>query len=429
MTPRLALVSLVFICFFQRQSEVLRVLASMSREDEMTLGDMVDVTLKNNPALMGRQAALRQSHFNNLKTQHNQFPTLSLSSSVSDDGAYGDSSQSSSLSMNLSQTLYQGGSLKAQRNASRQQYTITELSLVSTLQDTLKSLNQTYYDFLLSQAKVKEESEAIERLQQHANNVAKFYGTGRVWKNDVLQAGVKVARGKKELFSAQKKSDLFKARLNQLMGRAIDAPLSVKGSLTRRPHALPSKEEIATALKEHPQFLSSKSSIEKSIWAVRQSEASLWPSLSLSGSASRSDELGPGPHRHESSYTLSLSGRLTLFDFGQRQMDIASRKFSLETTRLGHRELLLKLRLDIQDAMLSVQEASLQMEVLEKALEHAEEAFRINVIRYQEQMGDGNDVLMAQESLKDTRLDELTAISDYEKAIVNLKHALGQLNP
>lgn len=429
MLPRLAVLSLVFSCFSQLQSGTLTVLASRSDEDVMTLKDMVEVTLKNNPALLGRQAALRQSHFNNLKTQHNQFPTLSLSSSVSDGGAYSDSSQSSSVSMNLSQTLYQGGSLKAQRNVSRQQYTIAELSLVSTRQSTLRSLKQTYVDFLLSQATVKEESDAIERLHQHANNVSKFYGTGRVWKNDVLQAGVNVARGKKQLFSAQKKSDLFKARLNQLMGRAIDTPLSVQGSLTRRSHRLPSKVEIASALKEHPQFLSSKSSIEKSIWAVRQSEASLWPSLSLSSSASRSDELGPDPHRHESSYTLSLSGRLTLFDFGQRQMDIASQRFSLEVTRLSHRELLLRLRLEIQDAVLAVQEASLQMEVLDKALEHAQEAFRINVIRYQEQMGDGNDVLMAQESLKDTKLDLLGAVSAHHKAIVNLEHAMGQLKP
>ena len=52
----------------------------------MSLKDMVEETLKNNPALMRRHAGLRQSHFNDLKNQYNHFPTISLSSSLSDGG-------------------------------------------------------------------------------------------------------------------------------------------------------------------------------------------------------------------------------------------------------------------------------------------------------------------------------------------------------
>ena len=65
------------------------------------------------------------------------------------------------------------------------------------------------------------------------------------------------------------------------------------------------------------------------------------------------------------------------------------------------------------------------MRVLRKSLEHAQENYRVNTVRYQEQLGTANDLLNAQALLTDTRKDWISALASYERAVVSLEYALG----
>ena len=65
------------------------------------------------------------------------------------------------------------------------------------------------------------------------------------------------------------------------------------------------------------------------------------------------------------------------------------------------------------------------MEVLQQALENAKENYRVNQVRYQEQLGSANDLLSAQDMLSSSRKDWLSALAQLSKARYSLQYELG----
>jgi outer membrane protein len=63
--------------------------------------------------------------------------------------------------------------------------------------------------------------------------------------------------------------------------------------------------------------------------------------------------------------------------------------------------------------------------VAEKAIEQAEENFRINRERYKEQVATSTDVIDAQTLLTKTKSDYYNALSDYNIALGTLERAMG----
>jgi outer membrane protein len=79
----------------------------------------------------------------------------------------------------------------------------------------------------------------------------------------------------------------------------------------------------------------------------------------------------------------------------------------------------------VKNAFLLLQEAERQLEVTKKAIEQAEENFRINTERYREQVGTSTEVIDAQTLLTKTRADHFNALGDLNINQARLDRAMG----
>ncbi len=79
----------------------------------------------------------------------------------------------------------------------------------------------------------------------------------------------------------------------------------------------------------------------------------------------------------------------------------------------------------MKNAFLLLHEAEKQIQVATKAIEQAEENFRINTERYREQVGTATDVIDAQTLLTKARSDRHNALGDFSISRARLERAMG----
>ena len=79
----------------------------------------------------------------------------------------------------------------------------------------------------------------------------------------------------------------------------------------------------------------------------------------------------------------------------------------------------------MKNAFLLLHEAEKQVQVTKKAIEQAEENFRINTERYREQVGTSTDVIDAQTLLTKARADHFNALGDLNINQARLERAMG----
>jgi outer membrane protein len=84
-----------------------------------------------------------------------------------------------------------------------------------------------------------------------------------------------------------------------------------------------------------------------------------------------------------------------------------------------------QIALEVKNAYLLLREAEKQVQASKKAIEQAEENFRINTERYREQVGRSTDVIDAQTLLTKARSDHDNALGDFNISQARLERATG----
>jgi outer membrane protein TolC len=90
-------------------------------------------------------------------------------------------------------------------------------------------------------------------------------------------------------------------------------------------------------------------------------------------------------------------------------------------------DLLDNIILQVREAYLDIKEFEYNITVTEKAIEQAEEDFRINQSRYQAQLSTSTDVLDAQTRLTIARINYYNALYNYKISLMRLSWATGTL--
>lgn len=413
------------------------VIASAANAQSYTLESLVDTTLVRNPAIRIAEEGVVQKQLALEKEVISHNPaSVTWSGSASEtvpDLLGGTTTASSrpvgagSTTLTLSKTLYQykGGSLSASERKAQHNLTKAELALERKRQLLRKQVQHAYFDLLKAKADQQEDQAVLERLHEHARISEIFYEQGTVWKNDVLQSAVKIAQGEKKLIASRNSVKKAEATLNQLMDRRIQDPLEVVGELGY-PRLTWGWEEIEQQLEQrmHPDLQMAILDQEIASVDVAIKKAAQSPELSLTSSYTQDYDFTNGKPSSED-LALSLSLSWDLWDSGSTGKDLATSRSAHVKSGIQLHEKEQAIQLAVRNSWYSLQEAEDQVEVLQQALENAKENYRVNQVRYQEQLGSANDLLSAQDMLSSSRKDWLSALAQFNKARYSMQYELG----
>lgn len=335
-------------------------------------------------------------------------------------------------SLSVTQPVFAGGKILRNYEINDLASQIARTEEGTTVQNIDQEVKEAYFDILKAERMLAVALQSVEQLKSHRDTAQSFYDVGIIPKNDLLYAEVQLASGQQNLVKAENAVAVAKARFNAVLRRPVIASVEVEDILAYRPMGRSLEECLEMALENRPEILSRTLGIKQAEKGVSLAKGDYYPSVNLVGNYSRAGDtpsVSGSPYEEKESWYVAAVASWNFWEWGRTKYNVDVSKSRLVQAQDSMVNLKDLIALDVKNTYLYVHEAEKHIFVAEKAIEQAEENFRINRERYKEQVATSTDVIDAETLLTQTKSDYSNALSDYNIAIARLERSIGIVYP
>jgi outer membrane protein TolC len=282
------------------------------------------------------------------------------------------------------------------------------------------AVKQSYYGLLLANRLVVVNAQAVDRADLNLRSAKGFFEVGTRPRFDVTRAEVDVANARVSLIRAQNAVSLSRIALNTGMGIAINAPTRIVDTLAYEPFMVDRDSLVAEALRRRAEYRQAKYQVDAAEATLRQNFRNFFPDVIASGTygAARADM------NEIYSYGVQLSW--SIFDGGNKVARYKEAKALLESTKANVRDTELTIWQQVEQAYVNLISAEEQIGAAQKAVESAQENFRLSQGRFDAGVGTIIELTDAQLALTQAQSTQAQALTDYRLAIAQLERNLGR---
>ncbi|MDR3332140.1 MAG: TolC family protein, partial [Synergistaceae bacterium] len=253
--------------------------------------------------------------------------------------AWNDASQGASrnvynASLNLSQTIFAGGSLVANKRAADLELSAVKAEGVRTYQGVLNSARSNYYDCLRAYARMHVAEESLNLSKEHLKQAEALYKAGMVPRGDVLRVKTSVSQGDLDRIDAENDLNVSWTALERAAGMNISMgdvlePLSGDAISELTPPEFDlSGDIVQRALSQRPEIKAYEFYSERAKQLVKSASGQRLPNIVLSGQLGITDDsFWP---TDEDTWRVQIQLQWTLFDSGEISAQVKKAKASAQ---------------------------------------------------------------------------------------------------
>jgi outer membrane protein TolC len=236
----------------------------------------------------------------------------------------------------------------------------------------------------------------------------------------VTRAEVDVANARVSLIRAQNAVSLSRISLNTVMGIAVNTPTRVMDILAYEPFPVDRDTLVAEALRRRAEYRQAKYQLDAAEAIVRQNFRNFFPDIVASGTygAARADM--------NEIYSYGVQLNWSIFDGGNKIARYKEAKALLDSSRANVRDTELTIWQQVEQAYVNLISAEEQIGAAQKAVESAQENFRLSQGRFDAGVGTIIELTDAQLALTQAQSTQAQALTDYRLAIAQLERNLGR---
>lgn len=402
----------------------------------LTLDDCVKAALANNPKLqqMAGNVALNKAKagisksgylpqvsttggYTHYDTSKIAFESLSI---AGPDKRYNVLSENTGVS----QLIWDFGKTLNQIRAANETLSAAQYEFLETQEETILNAERAYFSVMRAQLLLEAAKDKLEMTKVHLGRAEGFCEVGFQQPYDVTKAELSVANANLDLVTANKDFELAKASLNSVMGNSGGTGYNVAEIKEFKPV----EADIEAALK---QAAANRVELQKMQARARAAQADLeakkkgnWPAVSIGGDHKVSDTDTPGVGNVRS-WDVGAQVSWPWFDGFKTKSEIEAAQASLKMAQLGIQDETLSIGLEVQKAVLSLDEAEERVTATQKLLQQATENLEISQARYEEGLSSIIDVSDAETSLVSARQDHASSIADYLTSYADYQKSIG----
>ncbi len=326
----------------------------------------------------------------------------------------------------FSQILFDFGKTFAATDVARAQAEASRLDAEIQKDQVVLAVKEAYFNLLLAKRLVTVNLAALERAELNLKSARGFFQVGTRPKSDVTRAEVDVANARVNLIRARNAVSLARVALNTAMGTPIDAPTEVKDILGYQSYPLEPSQLLSEALQQRAEYRRVNTLVGSADAAIRRAFRDFFPDVTGSGSYGGIARNPSGPTDLRNVWELGLKLDWSIFDGGDRIARYQEAKKNVEAARARVKALELSIWQEAVQAHLSLQEAGERIGAAQKAVESAQENFRLAQGRFDAGVGTILELTDAQVALTQAQATEAQALADYRVAIARVERALGR---
>ncbi len=332
--------------------------------------------------------------------------------------------------LQATQPVFAGGGILANYQINRIESEVSRLDRATTVQDTVQDVTVSYFNILKARKISTVAAQSLEQLEAHRNVAQNFFRVGLIPKNDLLTAEVQAANGRQALLRAQNEVELAKSRFNTILRRGINAPVEVEDILEYKPFRRDLVDCQKTAEAGRPEVRAYNLKLEQAGKQVNLARSEYFPTVSLVGNYSKygdNPELAGSRFQDQENWYVMGVLNWTFWEWGKTRYRVDAGQSRRNQVRDALINLQDRVALEVKDAFLYLKEAEQRIFVAQKAIDQADENFRIMRERFNEHIASSTDVIDAQTLLTRTKSDYFNSLSDYNIAAARLERSMGTI--
>ncbi len=412
--------------------------ADFSRE--LTLAELVDVALKNNPASTrawndARMASEQVTHARGyfmpeikaVASGSKQKTSANPETYDSDYTKYGPGLQVNYLIINF------GGGRRAAVEQALQTVYAADFAFNRSVQEILLSVETAYFGLLSAKAGIEAADASVKDAEKTLEVAVERLKNGVGTELDTLQAR---AGYDQSLYSKASAEGLYKIARG-FLAQAVGVPADTEIRLMLPENDVPGVIEKADitklvddAMLRRPDIAALRATLAAKQAAVRVARAAYWPSLYLNGSVNQNyfdSEIEDRFQDDDFSYNGVLSLQWTLFDGLQNISEKNMAMADMESTKAQLRQAELAASADVWTRYHNYETAMQKYRFSTAYLESASAAHDLAMDSYKAQLISIIDLLNAETQLAQARVQSVAARQEVFTALANLAYSTGLL--
>ncbi|VEN73344.1 conserved exported hypothetical protein [Candidatus Desulfarcum epimagneticum] len=288
---------------------------------------------------------------------------------------------------------------------------------------------ESFFSVLKAEKIVEIAKEAVALIDAHRDSAQNFYDVGMTPLNDLLKAQVELANARLDLVIAENALEMARADFNVILRRPIDSAVSILDTLDHDPFGKTLGECLEAAEKNRMEIKLAGLDAEMARKSLDVERAGFLPAVSLVGTYRQfGDDWNTNGGRGASDpsmWDVAVTASWPVWEWGKTHFRAKEKRHLFLAAQKQKISVLDSVRLEVRQAYLKTMEAEKTIAAVEKAIEQAQENFRISRERYREQMATSTDVLDARTLLSTTLTNYHSALYDFNIARAALEKAMG----
>jgi outer membrane protein len=405
------------------------------RIQRLTLAEVVDIGLRNNPATRLSWATARAAAAAYGSERGAYFPTIDgevLGTRLKTVASQGRSAVTQSVlspSVSISYLLFDFGGRSGNVGASRHDLIAANFSHNATLQGVVLQIQRAYFEYVANRALLEAQRTTEREAKTNLAAAEERNRVGVATIADVLQA--RTAASQAELAAESTAGNLQTARGALALSLGLPANLSydIDTTAAKVPVALLADSVdalITRAIEARPDLAAAQAAFQASRSQILVARANRLPSLVLNGTGGRTytTTLPQGGNN----YTVSLGLRIPLFAgfsriYDQQQAVALSDAAAARADALGQQVVF-----EVFSSYHALQTAARRVQTSEDLIASAEQSNEVALGRYRAGVGSVLDLLSAQSALADARAQQVLARLEWNTSLAQLAHDSGVLD-
>ncbi len=406
----------------------------LENRDSWTLENIIDLTLRNNPATRATWAAARASAAALASERGAYFPQLMgtanytrQKSSFSQQLSVEQSTYGPSLALHF--ILFDFGKRWADVEEARQNLYRANWTHNATIQNVVLEVERTYYEYLYTKAARDADSADVKEAGANLDAAEERHKAGLATVADVLQARSDYAQKKLALQTVEGQIQTIRGSLATAMG----LPPNIDYDIGLLPVELPVAEvsltvdELIRVAEQHrPDLSAARAGILSAKAHTRSVQADGRPSISLDGSVSR--RFYNSHDDYSNLYSEGVFLNWPFFTGFSHENDVLEARMKADLAQQDYEALKSQVDLDVWTSYYDLKTAGERITTAAEFLASADESQNVALERYRAGVGSILELLSAQTALENARAQDLQARTDWFLAIAQLAYATGRLD-
>lgn len=403
----------------------------------LSLSDAVDLALCNNPQVRAAWANIKVEAGAVGEARAAYLPTLSSAMSKIHDRTVvpGYDADSSSINSNtvygaLTWRIFDFGARSANRKMAESLLRAALANHEATLQKTLTSVVQSYFDALTARAASTAKKVNEEMAQSTFSSAQRREERGVITQSDTLQAATALA-----------KATLEKNRANGVFQKTLSVLVYSLGISSSTVLLLPEdiNEDHTEAIAElrqllddtqrnHPAIKAAEAQLEAARYQVAVTRSASLPTLDFSGNYYQNGRPGQSltPGRTKET-TIGVVLTIPLFDGFSNNYKIQGALAQAEEKEALLADTENQTLMDVVKAHADATAAQQNLQASEVLLDAAQRAIAVSRRRYEKRAADILEILNTQNALADAEQERIRCLADWRSSRLRLFSSIGQI--